>query len=102
MPAGMQCWDETGKLVVDIGDYNCRYIGALNVSFPANTAVITASYSGLKADGSFGVVVATTSGGGVSSIAEFAVRTYDGGFRVFGISPGNAAATLTVNLYGFL
>lgn len=102
MPAGMQCWDETGKLVVDIGDYNCRFLGATGISYPANTAVVTGSYSGLKANGSFGVVVATTSGGGVTSIAEFAVRTYDGGFRIFNISPGNAAATITINFYGFL
>lgn len=102
MPAGLQCWDATGKLIVDIGDYNSRYLGSVNVAFPANTLVITFSYSGLKANGSFGVVVATTSGGGVSSIAEHAVRTYDGGFRVFCISPGNSAATLTINLYGFI
>lgn len=102
MPAGLQCWDATGKLIVDIGDYNCRFLGAINVSYPANTAVVTTGYSGLKANGSFGVVVATTSGGGVFSISEFAVRTYDGGFRIIGIAPNNAAATLTINLYGFL
>lgn len=102
MPAGMQCWDANGKLVVDIGDYNCRLFGAVNVSFPTNTAVITVSNSSLKANGSFGVVVATTDGGGVFTLSRFAVRTYDGGFRIFCTSPANSAATLTVNLYGFL
>lgn len=102
MPAGMQCWDETGKLIVDIGDYNCRFLGTTSISFPANTPVISGSYGGLTANGSFGVVAATTSGGGVFSIAEFAVRTYDGGYRVFCISANNDAATLTINLYGFL
>lgn len=102
MPAGMQCWDTNGKLIVDIGDYNCRFFGAVNVSFPANTSAITVSYANLKANGSFGVVVATTSGGGVFSLSQFAVRTYDGGVRVFCTASANSAAILTINLYGFL
>ncbi|MGK6325776.1 hypothetical protein ACMGEE_01565 [Erwinia sp. DT-104] len=102
MPAGMQCWDETGKLIVDIGDYNCRFIGVVNVSCPANISEVTVSYAGITANGSFGVVIATNSGAGISSISEYAVRTYDGGIRVIGIFPSNRAATLAINLYGFL
>lgn len=102
MPAGMQCWDETGKLIVDIGDYNCRFIGSLNVPFPANTYEVTAGYAGITANGSFGVVVATTSGSGALSISECAVRTYDGGVRIMRILPSSQAVTLTINLYGFL
>lgn len=101
MPAGMQCWDANGKLVVDIGDYNCRLIGSTSLAYPINTYEVMNNFSGISANGSFATVSATTSPDPYS-VAEFAVRTYDNGFRVFCTSPGNAAATLTINIYGFL
>jgi hypothetical protein len=32
MAFGLQCWDGSGKLVVDLSDYNCRYIGTYDIT----------------------------------------------------------------------
>ncbi|KLE44082.1 hypothetical protein YA12_19385 [Klebsiella aerogenes] len=32
MAQGLQCWDASGRLVVDIGDYNMRYMGTYSIS----------------------------------------------------------------------
>jgi len=32
MSQGLQCWDEYGRLIVDVGDYNMRYIGTVNLN----------------------------------------------------------------------
>lgn len=99
MPAGLQCWDANGKLIVDIGDYNCRYLGATTVAIANNQASVSKSFSGLSINGSFGVVVSSSPDFGLES---FAVRTYNNGFTVYSTSASTSAATLTVNLYGFL
>lgn len=100
MPAGMQCWDASGKLVVDIGDYNTRYLGRTTATMAANTNQLTGSFSGLTANGSF-AVVASVSGTNLTP-PQFATRVYDGGYRVFKLSRFTAAATLTLDLYAFL
>ncbi|WP_139810733.1 hypothetical protein [Pantoea rwandensis] len=61
MPAGLQCWDATGKLVVDIGDYNTRYLGRASGTIDTNAAQLFIPYSGVTLNGSFAVIVATQS-----------------------------------------
>lgn len=33
MAQGLQCWDASGRLIVDIGDYNMRYMGSVNLMY---------------------------------------------------------------------
>lgn len=101
MPCGMQCWDSSGKLVVDIGDYNTRYLGRTTVTMPANTNLVTGSFSGLTLSGSF-VVVVSASSSSYFTPSNFSVRSYDGGFRVFKLSNYTAAVTLTLDMYAFI
>lgn len=101
MPCGMQCWDASGKLVVDIGDYNTRYLGRTTVTIPANTNVATGSYGGLTAAGSFAAVVSVSSTSYFKT-NNFATRTYDGGYRVWRLSRDVTAVTLTLDLYAFI
>lgn len=61
MPQGLQCWDATGKLVVDIGDYNLRFVRSREFTFPANTGSYTLSDNGITADGVICVVRSTAS-----------------------------------------
>lgn len=101
MPCGMQCWDASGKLVVDIGDYNTRYLGRTSVTIPANTNVASGSFSGLTAAGSFAAVVSASSSSYFNT-NNFATRTYDGGYRVWRLSRDVTAVTLTLDLYAFI
>ncbi len=99
MPCGLQCWDATGKLVVDIGDYNTRYLGRTSVMIPANVNMISGSFGGLTAAGSFAVVVSASSN---FNNNNFATRTYDGGYRVWKLFQSATAVTLTLDLYAFI
>ncbi|MCK0554305.1 hypothetical protein KFO32_14755 [Pantoea ananatis] len=100
MPAGMQCWDGNGKLIVDIGDYNTRYLGRVTLSIPANTMATSLSFAGLTTAGSFASVISVSNPNLQSN--NFATRAYDGGFRVWRLSTNKSSADLTVDLFSFL
>ncbi|KMV71934.1 hypothetical protein WB66_05390 [bacteria symbiont BFo1 of Frankliniella occidentalis] len=102
MAAGLQCWDASGKLIVDIGDYNSRFLGETTVAIGNNAASVSKAFSGLTQNGSFGVVVGSSAAGGGFATESYAVRTYNGGFTVYSTSTATPASTLTVHLYGFL
>ena len=52
MSQGLQCWDENGNLVVDIGDYSIRYIGTY--SFRSGSAKsYTITVPGMSSTGWF-------------------------------------------------
>lgn len=101
MPCGLQCWDASGKLVVDIGDYNTRYLGRTNLTLPANINLASGSYGGLTAAGSFAAVVSASSSSYFNT-NNFATRTYDGGYSVWRLSRDVTAVTLTLDLYAFI
>lgn len=101
MPCGMQCWDASGKIVVDIGDYNTRYLGRTTITIPANTNVVTGSFGGLTTGGSFASVVSASSTSYFKT-NNFATRTYEGGYRVWRLSRNVTAVTLTLDLYAFI
>jgi len=101
MAGGLQCWDATGKLIVDIGDYNTRCLGRTTITMAANTNLVAGSFAGLTASGSF-VVVVSASSSSYFTPSNFAARSYDGGFRVFKLSSYTAAVTLTLDMYAFL
>ena len=37
MSQGLQCWDGNGNIVVDIGDYNMRFMGTYNINVVSGT-----------------------------------------------------------------
>lgn len=100
MPCGIQCWDANGKLVVDIGDYNTRYLGRTTINLPANSATSSQSFSGLTAAGTFASVVSSSSPNFYPN--NFATRTYDGGFSVWRLSANPSSVDLTVDLFAFI
>lgn len=99
MPQGVQCWDASGNLVADIGDYNCRYIGTLTVSVPALATVVTTAYPAATASGYFAVPVTVPPG---RYIGYYHCRAYDGGIRTFILLRYAYAHTITVNVYAFI
>lgn len=101
MPCGLQCWDANGKLVVDIGDYNTRYLGRTTITMPDNINAVAGAFSGLTAAGSFVVVVSAASSVNYTP-ANFCARAYDGGFRIFKLSRYTSSVTLTLDMYAFL
>lgn len=102
MSQGIQCWDAAGNLVADIGDYNCRLMGSVNITSPvASNPVITTSFPGMTATGCFAVIVATSNSAYPANL--YACRAINGGFNTYLLSTSlSVAVTLTVYLYGFL
>lgn len=101
MPGGLQCWDVNGKLVVDIGDYNSRYLGRTTVFLAENANSVSGVFQGLTFSGSFVIVVSAASTSYFTP-GNFAARAFDGGFGIFKLSSYTAAVTLTLDMYSFL
>lgn len=104
MPAGLQCWDANGKLVVDIGDYNTRYLGRTNGTIAANANQLQIPYSGATLNGSFAVIVAAKSNSSGAPNAdpwEFSARTVNNGILIIRIGAAKSV-TLTVDVYAFI
>lgn len=99
MPQGIQCWDASGNLVADIGDYNCRFVGTATVSIGSNATVVTTPFSGATAAGYFAVPVAVPGG---REPGYYYCRAYNGGIRTFIILKYYFAHTITVNVYAFI
>ncbi|EKM0533784.1 hypothetical protein PTT84_004214 [Cronobacter turicensis] len=95
--SGLQCWDENGQLVVDLGDYMVRYLGRTVVNASGNITQMNVPYAGLTADGSFAAIVKLA---GVTRIWN--TSCYDGGFTLFFVPGTSYADTITVDLYSFL
>lgn len=97
MPQGLQCWDETGRLAVDLSDYAIRYIGSTTVTFAAGDTAKDVLFPGITQDGSFISIVTT----GVTS-NEYYCRAFNGGFTAFYLpNTGSPAFTFTVEVYNF-
>lgn len=48
MPAGLQCWDERGRLAVDLTDFELRYVDSGSIGIPSNQTQITIPYFGVS------------------------------------------------------
>jgi len=49
---GLRCWDASGRLVVDLGDYNIRYVGSVASSIAAGSTISWAvAFSGMRSTG---------------------------------------------------
>lgn len=101
MPAGLQAWDASGNLVVDLGDFNTRFVTRQNVSFPTNTRAVSFNVAGLTGTNSFAVIM----GGSVPSggFGYYTAVTKNGGVDVLYLPTSNPpyAQTLYVEVYMF-
>ncbi|MDF2784223.1 MAG: hypothetical protein K0S95_758 [Pantoea eucrina] len=50
MAQGLQCWDEHARLVVDIGDYNMRFMGTASLRITSGTSW-SVGFSGMRPTG---------------------------------------------------
>jgi len=51
MAQGLQCWNAAGQLIVDLGDYNMRYMGSVNLSITAGQTAWSVAFSGMRSTG---------------------------------------------------
>lgn len=102
MPQGVQCWDAAGNMVADIGDYNCRFIGSINIASPTSgNPVVTTGFSGMSASNSFGVIVGTSNAAYPQNL--YSIRAVDGGFNTYLLVTSLAVqVTLNIHLYAFI
>lgn len=97
MSQGLQCWDASGRLVVDLTDYSIRYIGRLTVSFTAGETSKNVPFTGATQDGTVIAIVSTWVG-----VNEYYCRAYDGGFTIYYLPVnGSNAVSLNLEVYNF-
>ncbi|ELY4215878.1 hypothetical protein SMY84_001768 [Cronobacter turicensis] len=94
--AGLQCWDASGNLIVDLGDYMLRHVARVQFNQVAGAvSQVNIPVAGVTATGSFAVF--TPPYGDRQSI----VSCYDGGVTInfaFGFSPASGP----VDIYSFI
>lgn len=103
MPQGLQAWDASGSLIVDLGDYSTRFITSFTLTLPANTAAVQRAVAGITDTGHFAVITK-----GNDSITEgllmtnLTATTYNGGVWLIAIGVQVAyARTVTIDVYAF-
>lgn len=96
----VRCWDASGRLIADVGDYNIRYLGRQTITYPANAASARGNLAGLSASGSFGVVVSVSDAG--SQANEFVVHMLDNAYDIIAQVKVYQNITLQVDLYSFV
>lgn len=99
MAQGLQCWDGSGRLVVDLSDYNLRFIGTASITFSPGQTTKNMSYGACSADGT--IVVIT--GSSMNTPNEYFCRAYNGGFNAF-FFPVNGLTishSINVEIYNF-
>lgn len=105
--AGLQCWDASGRLIVDLGDYMVRYHGSTTIRFTGTGRTVTINYPGVTQNGSFAVITNTNYGSTTIqhqyAITAYCVRCLDGKLTAYYLVGDNApATTLTVEVYSFI
>lgn len=103
MPGGLQCWDASGKLVVDIGDYNTRYLGRTSAAISSNINQLNVPFSGATQNGCFAVIVAAQSNspGFGADTYEFAARALNSSILIMRVGQPKSV-TLTIDVYAFI
>lgn len=91
MAQGIQCWNAQGTLLVDLGDYNMRYVGSQTVSLPSGATQWNFTYTGMTSSGWIVYIQDT------ASFPQYVCRCYDGGYRI-AFAPTSAPATKTVTV----
>ena len=79
MAQGLQCWDGSGRLIVDLTDYNLRFMGTASITFAPGETFKNIGYSGCTVSGSIVIITASS----LNTPNEYFCRAYDGGFSAF-------------------
>ncbi|MGQ0422336.1 hypothetical protein ACT4US_30425, partial [Bacillus sp. HC-Mk] len=79
MPGGLQCWDGSGRVAVDLSDYAIRYMGSTSVSLATGETSKNVAFSGATQDGTFVTIVSTG-----PTVNEYFCRASAGGQIVEG------------------
>lgn len=96
MSSGLQCWDSSGRLIVDLGDYFIRYVGTQSITCGSGATSWSFPYSGMTTSGWIVTIVST------AYWQDYAVKCYDGGFRVFYLPTAHGFSdTLSVEIYRY-
>lgn len=93
MPAGLQAFDENGKLIVDVSDYSTRYFFSQNITFPNNQRIVSFQLDGVTADNCFCAMFGTGSTLALY-ISDYSVQPREGFIDVMYI-PGVTYLTQT-------
>lgn len=95
MAQGLQCWNSAGVLVVDLTDYNIRYMGTYNVTAVNGTASYTIAVPNMKTVGWFVHYAPAT-----DTFNEWSAYCNNGSFTAV-YTPGSSpfAGTYAFNVY---
>lgn len=97
---GLQCWDGGGNLVVDLGDYSCRWAGTVNISIPKGQSIGSVGFGGINGNNSFATIVSSSIG---YIDASYYAKTRDNAIDlIFLPSRASEAITVTVEVYIFI
>lgn len=101
MAAGLQCWDASGNLVVDLGDYSTRFIGRYNVNFPRSVDRVQLNVPGVTDSNSFASVMGANLGS--TYVTDYAPVCRSGGIDIIYVPGRNPSVDLTlyVEVYMF-
>ncbi|MEG5874664.1 hypothetical protein [Enterobacter ludwigii] len=96
MAQGLQCWDASGRLVVDLGDYNMRFMGTASLAIAAGTTnVWTVNFTGVRPSG--WLIIPVT-----NDFSQFYCVPQTNSFSVrYTPTGGIYAQTLSFELYAF-
>lgn len=102
MPQGLQAWDASGNLVVDIGDYSTRIMTSFVGQLPGNQRQIFYAIGGVTANGCFAVITQgndTVSAGLLST--EITAVASNGGVWLVGLNLAGYTRTVTIDVYQY-
>ncbi|MEN0584442.1 MULTISPECIES: hypothetical protein [unclassified Kosakonia] len=94
MAQGLQCWDGSGRLVVDLSDYNLRFIGTASVTFSPGDTIKNISYADCT---EAGTIVAVT-GSSMNTPNEYFCRAYNGGVNAFFFPVNGLSVSHSINV----
>lgn len=101
MTQGLQCWNERGEIVVDIGDYNVSLVSRMNVTMPARQTYTEVGFNGMDSNGWFVVIVGVWGSSGISSF-DFMCTPFNGGFAVALANSIYQETYCTVEIYKYI
>lgn len=104
MASGLQCWDSSGTLIVDLGDYSCRFFNRYTIPVSQGSPVsVNYAASGVTANNHFAILCQRNGSNNVDGQGFMAV-TYNGGITIIRTSTswGINTSNVTVEVYEFI
>lgn len=54
--SGLQAWDASGNLIVDLGDFSTRFVRRQQIVFPKTTSIVSFPVGGINGYNSFAAI----------------------------------------------